>query len=209
MFSFSPILPDSLFLQKNPKIHLSKELHIIQFNYESMTMAIRFQVLPEELENRVKSVLNGLVEGKLTDIQMASFFFKYFFQRLDPMYKDTPKIAQTIQDAVKNQDVGLIVPKLIEVTMHINTISDMVFTNGVGYKTPSLSFADLQVVEEVILARINLPEALIAKKIKIKKLGKILKWLAPIATIQTEEMLQKVRDEELALLSPILKEMGF
>lgn len=174
-----------------------------------MTMAIRFQELPEEMEKRVKLALGAIVKGTLTDIQAASFFFRYFFQRLDPMYEDTPKIAQTIQEAVKNQDVGLVVPKLIDVTMHINTISDLNFANGVGYKTPSLNFADLQVVEDIILAHITLPEALIAKKIKIKKLAKILKWLAPMATIQTEEMLQKVRNEELVILNQLLEDIGF
>ena len=46
-------------------------------------------------------------------------------------------------------------------------------------------------------------------KIKIKKLAKILKWLAPIATLQTEEVLQKVRDEELKILNQLLEDMGF
>lgn len=172
-------------------------------------MAIRFQSLPEDLENRVKLALGALVEGNLTDIQAASFFFKYFFQRLDPMYMDTPKVAEIIREAVKNQDVGLVVPKYIDVTMHINTITDLVFTNGVAYKTPALTFADLKVVEDIILAYTTLPEALMAKKIKIKKLADILKWLAPIATVQTEEMLQKVRTEELAILNKLLVEIGF
>lgn len=174
-----------------------------------MSMAIRFQSLPEELEKRVKLALGAIVEGNLTDIQAASFFFKYFFQRLNPMYNDTPKTAEIIQEAVKDQNVGLIVPKFIDVTMHINTITDLVFTNGVAFKTPSLTFADLKVVEDIILAHTTLPEALMAKRIKIKKLADILKWLAPISTIQTEEMLQKVRDEELIILNELLEEIGF
>ena len=42
-----------------------------------------------------------------------------------------------------------------------------------------------------------------------KELAEILKWLAPIATIQTEEMLQKVRDEEIALLTQLLEDIGY
>ncbi len=174
-----------------------------------MSLAIRFQSLPEELENRVKMALQAVVERKLTDVQAAAFFFKFFFQRLEPMYKDTPDIAKAIKAGVQNQLVGLIVPKLIDVTMQINNISDLQFTNGVLFKTPSMTFNDIQVVADIILAHITLPEALMAKKLKVKKLANILQWLAPIATIQTEEMLQKVRDDELRILNNLLIEIGY
>lgn len=174
-----------------------------------MSLAIRFQVLPTTLEKRVKAALQALRDGKLTDIQATSFFFKYFFQRLDPMYQDAPQIAKTIQEAVKNQIVGLIVPSLIDVTLHINTIADLQFTKGVPLKSPSMAFADLQVVEDVILAKTPLPQALIEKKVKVKKLGDILRWLAPISTIQTEEILVKVRNEDLAIIERNLLEIGF
>jgi len=174
-----------------------------------MSLALRFQILPEDLEARVKLALQALREGKISDIQAASFFFKYFFQRLYPMYRDTLEIATIIQDAVKNQIVGLIVPGLIDVTLHINTISDLQFTNGVNPKSPAMVFIDLQVVEEVILAKTNLAQALIQKKVKVKKLAEILKWLAPITTIQTEEMIEKVRDEDLIIINTNLQEIGF
>ena len=129
-----------------------------------MSVGIRFQVLPEELEVRVKTALKALVDGKITDIQVAMFFFKYFFQRLEPMYRDNQSAANTIQEAVKNQFVGLIVPNLVEVTLYINTIDDMEFTKGVAFKTPILDFKNLQVVEDVVLARITLAETLMNKK---------------------------------------------
>ncbi|MDD1777548.1 MAG: hypothetical protein LUQ65_05210 [Candidatus Helarchaeota archaeon] len=174
-----------------------------------MTLAIRFQVLPATLETRVKAALQALRDGHLTDIQAMSFFFKYFFQRLAPMYRDAPQIARTIQEAVKNQLVGLVVPNLVDVTLHITTITDLQFTRGVPPKSPSMGFADLQVVEDVILAKTTLPQALIEKKVKVKKLGDILRWLAPISTIQTEETLVKVRNEDLAILEKNLHEIGF
>ena len=174
-----------------------------------MSLALRFQVLPNDLEERVKQALQGLRDGKISDIQAASFFFKYFFQRLDPMYRDTPEIATIIQEAVKNQIVGLIVPDLIDVTLHINTISDLQFTKGVNPKSPTMAFIDLQVVEDVILAKTNLAQALIEKKVKVKKLAEILRWLAPITTIQTEELIEKVREEDLAIIDMNLQEIGF
>lgn len=174
-----------------------------------MSLAIRFQVLPAALETRVKAALQALRDGKLTDIQATSFFFKYFFQRLAPMYRDTPQIAKTIQEAVKNQLVGLVVPNLIDVTLHINTITDLQFTRVVAIKSPNMAFADLQVVEDIILAKTTLPQALIDKRMKVKKLGDILRWLAPISTIQTEEMLVKVRNEDLAIIEKNLLEIGF
>jgi hypothetical protein len=174
-----------------------------------MSLAIRFQVLPAALEKRVKAALQALRDGQLTDIQATSFFFSYFFQRLAPMYRDVPQIAKTIQEAVKNQLVGLVVPNLIDVTLNISTITDLQFTKGVNPKSPTMSFADLQVVEDVILAKTTLPQALIDKKVKVKKLAEILRWLAPISTIQTEETLIKVRTEDLAIIERNLQEIGF
>lgn len=174
-----------------------------------MSLAIRFQVLPPALEKRVKAALQALRDGHLTDIQATSFFFKYFFQRLAPMYRNNPQTAKTIQDAVKNQLVGLIVPNLIEVTLHITTLADLQFTKGVNPKSPAMAFADLQVVEDVILAKTTLVQGLIDKQVKVKKLAEILKWLAPISTIQTEDILVNVREEDLAIIDANLHEIGF
>lgn len=125
------------------------------------------------------------------------------------MYRDTQETATIIQEAVKNQVVGLIVPDLIDVTLHIINISDLQFTKGVSPKSPAMAFIDLQVVEDVILAKTNLAQALIEKKVKVKKLADILRWLAPITTIQTEEMITKVREEDLAIIDANLQEIGF
>ena len=163
----------------------------------------------EETERRVKIALKGLTDGKMTDIEGATIFFKYFFLRLKPMYRDTPKIANTIEKALQNQQVGLIVPNVVDVVLQINTINDLQFKNGVTIKTPSLVFEKLQVIEEVLLGYATFPEMLIAKKLRIKKLGKILKWMAPIAAIQTEEMLQKVYEEDVALMATLLEELGY
>lgn len=170
---------------------------------------IRFQVLPEELETRFRSALKALEEGTMTDLKAVEFFFKYFFQRLDPMYRDNPKVAQIIKEAVKKQIVGFIVPKLIDVTLDIETISDLRFTKGVSPRSPALIFSDLDSVVEIVLARTTFVEILIAKKLKVKKMAKILRWLAPISTIQTKEMLQKVREEDLAILDRLLQEIDY
>lgn len=172
-------------------------------------MSIRFQHLPLELEHRVKTALQALREGNLTDIQAASFFFRYFFQRLEPMYRDNPVAVKTIPAVVKSQEVGLVVPKLVDVTLQITTISDLKFSKGVGIKSPSMIFEDLQTVEDILLARTTLPQALVDKKIKVKKLASILKWLAPIATLQSEETLQQIREEDLNILAQNLQEIGY
>lgn len=49
-----------------------------------MSLAIRFQVLPDDLEARVKLALQALREGKITDIQATSFFFQILFPTLRP-----------------------------------------------------------------------------------------------------------------------------
>jgi hypothetical protein len=177
---------------------------------DPMSMQILFQHLPEDFEQRVKTALQALQEGNLTDIQAASFFFNYFFQRLEPMYDDAPKTKATIEAGLLNQELGLIVrPNLAEVTMQINSISDLSFSPGVKLKTPSMTFTELQIVEDVLLARITLPEAMMTNKIKVKKLPNILRWLAPIATIQSEEVLQRIRGEDLAILDKNLKVIGY
>ena len=175
-----------------------------------MAVNIRFQVLPEELENRFRAAFNALKEGDLTDVQATKFFFKYFFQRLEPMYRDKPKVAQVIQDAVKNQIVGFIVhPNIVDVTLNIETISDLHFSKGVALKNPALIFDKLEDVIGIILTYISIPEALVKKKIQVRKMGKILRWLAPITTIQTEETVQRVREEDLAIFDRLLQEMGY
>jgi hypothetical protein len=174
-----------------------------------MSLAIRFQVLPPDLELRVKTALQALVDGKMTDLEAGAFFFKFFFNRLDPMYRENPPVANTIKEAVKNQLVGLQVPNLVDITLNITTISDLNFAKGIAFKTPTMIFNDIKVVEDIILAHSTLPQVLMEKKLKIKKLADILKWLAPIATIQTEETLQRVRDEELSILIKLLEEIGY
>ncbi len=84
-----------------------------------------------------------------------------------------------------------------------------VFKKGIALKSSAMDFKDLQVVEDIILAHITLPEALIAKKVKVKKLANILKWLAPISTLQTDEMLRKIREEDLAIIEKNLREIGY
>ncbi|NVM55650.1 MAG: hypothetical protein HWN66_18265 [Candidatus Helarchaeota archaeon] len=174
-----------------------------------MSIGILFQVLPADLEKRVKTALQALRDGILTDIQVISFFFKYFFERLEPMYRNNPIAANAIQESVKNQEIGLVVHRLVDVTMYINTLSDLKFENGVALKIPSLVFDKLQVIEDILLAHTTLTQILVDKKVKVKKLATILRWLAPITTIQTEEILEKVRDEDLALLDKNLKKIGF
>ena len=126
------------------------------------------------------------------------------------MYRDDPKTKATIEVGLQNQELGLLVrPNLVEVTMQVHTISDLSFSPGVTLKTPSMTFIELQIVEDVLLARITLPEAMMTNKIKVKKLPNILRWLAPIATIQSEEVLQRIRAEDLDILDKNLKAIGY
>jgi hypothetical protein len=126
------------------------------------------------------------------------------------MYRDNPKAEQVIKDAVKGQTVGFIVePNLVDATLHIETISDLRFTKGVAQRSPALIFPKLDNVVDIILTYVTIPEAMVKKYLKIRKMGKILRWLAPIATIQTEEIIEKVRDEDLSILDRLIQELGY
>lgn len=146
-------------------------------------MPIRFQVLPEELEGRVKKAFRALAKGKIIDVQGTKFFFKYFFERLKPMYRDKPKEAKAIKAALQDQVVGLIVPKFVNVTLHIKTIDELIFTEGVAPKDPAMIFDDLHVLEEMILVKTSIADILINKRMNVRKMAKVLKWLAPITTV--------------------------
>jgi hydrogenase-4 membrane subunit HyfE len=174
-----------------------------------MSADIRFPTLPSELEKRVRTATRAFLDKAVSDIAMVRFFFQYFFERLEPMYQDTPKVAQSIKKVLTNQQFAIVVPRLVEVTVFTKSVSELNFKQGVDVKDPTITFDGLKTVLYIILSNTTIFKAYMDKKLKIKKVPEILKWLAPIAAIQTDETLKRVQEQDLELISKLLLELGY
>jgi hypothetical protein len=171
-------------------------------------MDIRFPILSKDDQNRVKEVKKAFLRKELTDIQVVSLFFNYFFNRLKPMYNGSSKASQ-IKKAIRNQRFGVVIPKLVNVLVNINTITDLEFSKEIGKKDPKIIFSSIQTVIDIILSKKGLMQAVIKQEINIRGLSTLLKWLAPIALLQTKKNMAKVKENDLKLIDELLTEMGF
>jgi hypothetical protein len=174
-----------------------------------MSADIRFPPLPKDLEHRVRFAIRAFIEKTISDVQMVQFFFQYFFQRLELMYQGGSKEARDINKALINQQFSIIVPKLVEVTVTTKSTFELSFTSGIDIKNPSITFDSLKTVLDIILSSTTIFKAYMDKRLKIKKFPEILKWLAPIATLQTPETLARIQEADLNLIKKSLLNIGY
>jgi hypothetical protein len=176
---------------------------------DSMSAEIRFPPLYNELEQRIRVVTRAFIEKVISDVQVIKFFFQYFFQRLELMYENDAKLTRMIQKVLYQQQFAIIVPRLVEVTVIINSIKDLDFKRGADVKDPSITFDSLKTVLDIFFSNTTILKAYTDRKLKIKKIPEILKWLAPISSIQTDETLKRVQEQDLELVSKLLSELGY
>jgi len=174
-----------------------------------MSADIRFPRLSEDLEHRVRRAIKSFVEKSLSDVQMVQFFFQYFFQRIELMYQDHSKVAQDINKALANQHFSIIVPKLVEVTVSTNSTFELSFIHGIDIKAPAITFDGLKTVLDIILSNTTIFKAYMDKQLKIKKFPEILRWLAPIAVLQTPETIARIQEADLNLINKSLLDIGY
>jgi hypothetical protein len=176
---------------------------------ENFGVYSRFQPLTEELEERAKKAITAFKDNDVTDVQMVTFFFKYFFTRLEPLYKMYPKQAGQVRNTVKDLVFGVRVPKAVNVTVSVKNINEITVVKDTSPKNPVILFDSVKTVELITLAKYSMIQAFLDKKLQVKKLVKILKWLAPIIGLLTHETIKAIRADDLVLIDRLLQEMGY
>jgi hypothetical protein len=167
-------------------------------------------VLTAQLEERVEKSIQSFLQGNIPAIKMVSFFFKYFFFRLEYMFKRIPQNkANTLREVIKNQVFEVIVPNAVQTIVSTNSITDLTIKEGLDKKIPIIIIDTIRTVSDIVLVKTTMLQSFMNGKIKIKKSSDIFKWLAPISSIQNTKMIQDIRKEDLALVESLLQELGY
>ena len=119
-------------------------------------------------------------------------------------YPDT----EQLEKAAKGENFALIIKGSVDYRATFgDKITDFTAVPGSKSTDPAMIFLDMDTFLDVILSKKELLRAGIEKKLEVRKMAKMLKWMAPIIALQTDET-QKILEEKCpAILAKVLDEI--
>ena len=162
-------------------------------------MGIKFVPLPEHLQQRVINVMRKVESGEIAPDIGGKFFMDYFSQRLGIIldnYPDTEKLEQ----AAKGQQLALIIKDSVDYRATFgDKVTDFTAVPGSKPTDPAMIFLDMDTFLDVVLCKKDLLRAGIEKKVEVRKMAKLLKWMAPILALQDDNT-QKILEEKCPVI---------
>ena len=170
-------------------------------------MGIKFVPLPEWLQERVTNVMRKIEAGEIDPSFGGKFFMNYFSQRLGIILENYPDSAE-LEKAAKGQRFAVIIKGSVD---YYATFGDKItdFTTAPGSKPsdPAMIFYDMDTFLDVILSKKELLRAGFEKKLEVRKMAKMLRWMAPILALQTDDT-QKILEEKCPpILNKVIDEI--
>lgn len=155
----------------------------------------KFVPLPEELQERVIRVMKKIENGEIDPDLGGEFFMKYFAQRLGIIADNHPNSA-LFHQAAKGQRLALIIKGCIDYSAVFgDKITEFTAVKGSKPSDPAMIFNDMDTFLDVILNKKDLMRAGVEKKVEVRKMAPLFKWIAPIMA-QNDENTQSLLEEK-------------
>jgi len=178
-----------------------------------MSLGIKFVPMPPDVQKRIIKVIRRIEAGEIDPEFGANFFMNYFVGRLKIIADNHPK-SEKLHQLAKGQRFALIVKKetgenLIEHTALIgDRIDEFKYKAGViGKDVPSIIFEDVDTFLDVLLNKKEMMQAISEKKMNITKISKLLRWMAPILSLNDEKTQELLEQECPKLMTRVLDEI--
>ena len=171
------------------------------------SMGIKFVPLPEYLQQRVINVMKKIESGELDPGFGGKFFMKYFSQRLGIIIDNHPN-TEKLHEAAKGQQLALIIKDSVDYRATFgDKVTDFTAEPGSKPSDPAMIFYEMDTFLDVILSKKDLLRAGIEKKLEVRKMAMLLKWMAPILALQDDETQKLLEEKCPAILEQVLDEI--
>lgn len=168
-----------------------------------------FNELTPELRERGKNFFRAIEARKISGKTAAEFFFRYFFQRLQIMFKEEPEKLDMIANHSFGHKCMFAVRNLFQVTAFLKSYNEIPVDDSFDRTAPKLTFDNIWTVYEIIASDITFVDAVLKQRVKIDKMAALAKIFAPIEALHPKERLLEIREEDMKLLGGIMTELGF
>lgn len=174
-----------------------------------MALSMTFNGLTPELRERGIRFFQAIEKKEISGATAGEFFFRYFFQRLQIMFRDAPDKLETISEHSLGHKCMFGVKNLFQVTAHLKAFDEIPVSDEFDRTAPKLTFDNIWTVFEIIANDTTFLDAVLKKRVTIDKMAALAKIFAPIEALQPKDRLAAIKEEDMALLDQILKEIGF
>ncbi len=174
-----------------------------------MALSMTFNPLTTDLRERGERFFKDIEQRKVSGKTAAEFFFKYFFKRLKIMFEGEPAKLDTISQHSLGKSCMFAVRHLFQVTAHLKSFDEIPVTDQFDRTAPQLTFDTIWTVFEIITSDLTFVDAVLKKRVKIDKMAALAKIFAPIEALHPKDRLEAIYEQDMALLSEILGELGY
>jgi hypothetical protein len=167
----------------------------------------KFVQLPEELQKRVIRVMKKIESHEIDPDVGGEFFMNYFAQRLGIIADNHPNSA-LFHQAAKGQHLVLIIKGCIDYSAVFgDKITEFTAQRGSKPSDPAMIFNDMDTFLDVILNKKDLMRAGVEKKVEVRKMAPLFKWMAPIMAANDEKTQQLLEEKCPKLLEAAIAEI--
>ena len=168
-----------------------------------------FNELTPELRERGKRFFKAVEMKEISGKTAAAFFFRYFFQRLRIMFENEPEKLYIIENQSLGRNCIFAVRNLFQVTAFLKSFDEIPVDETFDRTAPKITFDSIWTVFDIVSSDLTFIDAVMKQRVRIDKMAALAKIFAPIEALYPKDRLLAIRDEDMKLLSQILKELGF
>jgi len=167
----------------------------------------KFVPLPEALQKRVIKVMKKIESKEIDPDFGGQLFMKYFAQRLAIIADNHPNSA-LFHKAAKGQRMALIIKGSIDYSAAFgDKITEFTSEKGSKLSDPAMIFNDMDIFLDVILNKKDLMRAGVERKVEVRKMAPLFKWVAPIMAANDANTQKLLEEKCPKLLEAVIAEI--
>ncbi len=172
------------------------------------SMGIKFVRLPVPLQERLTKVMRKVESGEIDSDWGSQLFMKYFAQRLGIIVDNSPN-SDILHQAAKGMRLVLIIKgtKIDHTATFGDKVTQFTIERGSKLNDPAMIFMNMDTFLDVILSRKDLMRAGVEKKVEVRKMANLFKWMAPILAMQTDKIQTLLEEKCPPILDQIITEI--
>ena len=172
------------------------------------TPGIRFVRLPVPLQERLTKVMRKVESGEIDPDWGSQLFLRYFAQRLGIIVNNSSK-RDYLNSIAKGMRLALIIKgtNINHTATFGDTVTQITIERGSKLSESAMIFMNMDIFLDVILSRKDLMRSSIEKKVEIRKVAHLFKWMGPIAAMQDDRTQALLEEKCPPLLDQIITEI--
>lgn len=170
-------------------------------------LGIEFIGFSPEVDRRIWRMFDSIKKGKTPPDRAIDMLIRVISEFICA-YEGDPEVCEALE-AIVGKKVAVSIPGVADATGTLLSGGEVEIEDGIDRSVPLATVYELDTLYALLTGKLSDVEAIMSKKIEIKGLAQIIRWIAPFVALQNKKRNEHFRKNLEHCVDKVLKKSGF